>query len=78
MCSHVQVLKALDEFKEVKAEADLAPVQKLLNEAYEEIDKAIVKGIMKKNTGARRKSRLAVARQKVLIASGLYTPAPAS
>ena len=72
-----QVLKTLDSFKEVQAEEELAPVQKLLSEAYQEIDKAVVKGILHKNTAARRKSRLALARQRVLIASGLYKPASA-
>lgn len=68
------MLKALEGL-EIKAEEELVPVQKLLNEAYEEIDKAVVKGILHKNTGARRKSRIALARQRVLIANGLYTPA---
>lgn len=73
----MQVLKALEEFTEVKSEEDLNPVQKLISEAYQEIDKAVVKGVLHKNTAARRKSKLAVARQRVLIANGLYTPQPA-
>ena len=44
-------------------------------EAYAEIDKAVTKGILHKNTGARRKSKLALARQKLLIKAGLYQPA---
>lgn len=39
------------------------------------IDKAVVKGILHKSTAARRKARLAVARQNVLIQAGLYKPA---
>ena len=39
------------------------------------IDKAVNKGVLHKNTAARRKARMAVARQNVLIAAGLYTPA---
>ena len=70
----MQVLKALAEFTEVKSEEELAPIQKLLSEAYKEIDKAIVKGVLHKNTGARRKAKLAIARQRLLIANGLYTP----
>lgn len=65
------------EFTELKSEDELAPVQKLLGEAYKEIDQAITKGILHKNTGARRKAKLALARQKLLISSGLYTPQPA-
>ena len=61
----------------MKSEDELQPIQKLINEAYKEIDMAIVKGILHKNTGARRKSKLAVARKNVLIASGLYSPQPA-
>ena len=64
----------MGEVQGIQSEDELAPLQTLLNEAYEEIDKAIVKGVLKKNTGARRKSRLALARQRVLIANGLYTP----
>ena len=39
------------------------------------IDKAVSKGVLHLNTAARRKARLAKARQNVLIAAGLYTPA---
>lgn len=33
-------------------------IQQLLSEAYSKIDKAIVKGIIKKNKGSRQKSKL--------------------
>ena len=74
-----KVLTALDAFKASPpaSEADLAPVGSLINEAYQVIDKAVGKGILHSNTGARRKARLARARRNVLIAAGLYTPTPA-
>jgi small subunit ribosomal protein S20 len=61
----------------ISAEADLADSDKLMSEAYKQIDKAVSKGIMKQNTGARQKSRIATWRKKLLISSGLYTPAEA-
>ena len=73
----MQVLKALGEITEIKSEEELNPVQKMISEAYSEIDQAVVKGVLHKNTAARRKSKLAGARQRVLIANGLYTPQPA-
>lgn len=72
----MQVLKALSEFSgKVESEDELQPVEKMMSEAYQEIDKAVSKGILKMNTAARRKSRLALAKQKLLITAGLYTPA---
>ena len=70
-----QVLTALGGFEKVQSEEELQPVQPLINAAYEELDKAVQKGILHANTVARRKSRIAVTRQKILILSGLYTPA---
>lgn len=72
-----KVFAALDAFKSAPpaSEADLAPVQKLINEAYQVIDKAVGKGVLHSNTGARRKARLAAARRNLLVAAGLYTPA---
>ncbi|KAK9820456.1 hypothetical protein WJX72_010566 [[Myrmecia] bisecta] len=58
-----------------KAEDELKPLEKLISEAYQEIDKAVVKGVLHKNTGARRKSRLAVAKRKLLTEAGLYSAA---
>lgn len=71
-----KVLQALAAFKAAppSSEADLAPVGTLLSEAYQVLDKAQVKGILHRNTVARRKARLARARQQVLIQAGLYTP----
>ena len=57
-------------------EEAVRPVEQLISEAYQEIDKAISKGVLKKNTGGRRKARIAHAKTKLLIDAGLYTPAP--
>ena len=56
------------------SEDAVKPVEKLISEAYQEIDKAVGKGIMPLNTGARRKAKVAAAKQKLLITAGLYTP----
>lgn len=75
--TRLQVMKALESYGgKLDSEEELKPVEKLMSEAYQEIDKAVVKGIIKENTAARRKSRLAVAKRKLLITAGLYTPAP--
>jgi small subunit ribosomal protein S20 len=58
----------------LQTEADLQPADQMLHTAFSNIDKAIIKGVMHKNTGARRKSKLSRARKSVLLASGLYTP----
>lgn len=63
---------------EVQAEAELQSADQLMHKAFSNIDKAVIKGVMHRNTGARRKSKISRARQRVLIASGLYTPAPAA
>ncbi|KAI8106003.1 hypothetical protein M9434_000581 [Picochlorum sp. BPE23] len=72
-----KVFTALEEFKgnPPKSESDLEPVSTLMSEAYQVIDKAVVKGILHRNTAARRKARLAKARKYVLVEAGLYTPA---
>ena len=44
---------------------DLAAAAKLLPSAYKAIDKAMKRGVIKKNTAARKKSRLALALAKV-------------
>ncbi|KAK9846286.1 hypothetical protein WJX81_001011 [Elliptochloris bilobata] len=73
-----KVFKAIADLGQVQEEAALAPVEKLISEAYKEVDKAVSKGVIHKNTAARRKSRLAAAKRSTLINSGLYTPAPAA
>ena len=56
---------------------ELAPIDRLMAEAYSAIDKAVVKGTLHRNTGARRKSRLARNKKAVEIQRGWYTPTPA-
>jgi small subunit ribosomal protein S20 len=43
------------------AKKDVAGAEKLLSSAYKAIDKAMKGGVIKKNTAARKKSRLALA-----------------
>ena len=45
------------------------------SQATKEIDKAVQKGVLHANTGARRKARMAIAKRNALIKGGLYTPA---
>lgn len=73
-----KVFTALEAYKGTPpaTEADLAPVSSMISEAYQVLDKAVVKGILHRNTAARRKARLAKARRGVLISAGLYTPSP--
>jgi len=59
----------------LESEADVAPLETLISEATKEIDKAVSKGVIHKNTAARRKSRLAAAKRTALVKGGLYTPA---
>ncbi|KAL2944343.1 30S ribosomal protein S20 chloroplastic [Bienertia sinuspersici] len=73
-----KVFEALDALKK-KSEAtpeELVPIDNLMAEAYSAIDKAVVKGSLHRNTGARRKSRLARNKKIVEIHHGWYTPAP--
>jgi len=56
----------------------LRNVEKLISQAYQEIDKAISKGVLHSNTGGRRKSRLAIAKQELLVEAGLYSPSAAT
>ena len=77
VCVLEQVFKALAEIGEVKEEAAILPVEKLISEATKDIDKAVSKGVIHKNTGARRKARLSAAKRNILINAGLYTPASA-
>ncbi len=71
-----QVFKALEALPgSVESEEVFKPIEKLISEAYQEVDKAVSKGVLHDNTGARRKQRLAVAKQAALIRLGLYTPA---
>ncbi|KAG7957210.1 hypothetical protein I3843_11G163100 [Carya illinoinensis] len=74
-----KVLEALDVLKkkpEAQAE-EVLPIENLIAEAYSVIDKAVKVGTLHRNTGARRKSRLARRKKAVEIHHGWYTPSPA-
>ncbi|XP_055824169.1 30S ribosomal protein S20, chloroplastic [Solanum dulcamara] len=74
------VLEALETLKK-KPDAqseEVVSVEKLIAEAYSAIDKAVKVGTLHRNTGARRKSRLARRKKAVEIHHGWYVPAPAT
>eukprot|EP00899_Mesostigma_viride_P020644 jgi/Mesvir1/28581/Mv00996-RA.1 len=73
-----KVFVALDAADQAASPDAFGPVDAAISAAYQDIDKAVSSGTLKKNTAARRKSRLALAKQKLMIKHGLYTPAPAS
>jgi small subunit ribosomal protein S20 len=50
--------------KSLTKEAKIAPSQDGLNKAYQAIDKAVKKGVIKPNAGARKKSQVARALAK--------------
>jgi small subunit ribosomal protein S20 len=50
--------------KDLLTKGEVKEAKKLLPTAHSEIDKAVKKGVIKKNTGARYKSRLAAAVKK--------------
>lgn len=72
-----QVLEALEVLvKKSDAQAEeVIPVEKLIAEAYSAIDKAVKAGTLHRNTGARRKSRLARRKKAAEIHHGWYSPA---
>ncbi|KAK4782393.1 hypothetical protein SAY86_016495 [Trapa natans] len=75
-----KVLEALDGLKknpEARAE-EILPIEKLIAEAYSVIDKAVKVGTLHRNTGARRKSRLARRKKAVEIHHGWYVPSAAA
>lgn len=59
----------------IKTEEEAKPLEALISKAYQEIDKAVVKGILHPNTGGRKKARLARWKRAVLLVGGLFTPA---
>ncbi|OMO88942.1 Ribosomal protein S20 [Corchorus capsularis] len=75
-----KVLEELDGLrKKPDAQAEeIFPIEKLIAEAYSAIDKAVKAGSLHRNTGARRKSRLARRKKAVEIHHGWYTPVPAA
>ncbi|CAN0891292.1 30S ribosomal protein S20, chloroplastic [Linum grandiflorum] len=72
----LQVLEALLKLRKKKeAEPEeVLPIETLIAEAYSVIDKAVKVGSLHRNTGARRKSRLARGKRAVTIYHGWYTP----
>lgn len=66
----------LEKKPEAQAE-EVFPIENLIAEAYSVIDKAVKVGTLHRNTGARRKSRLARRKKVVEIHHGWYTPSPA-
>ncbi len=56
---------AVKSFSRAVAAKDVAGAGKLLPDAYQAIDKAMKRGIIKKNTAARKKARLAAALKRV-------------
>ena len=61
-----KIIKGLNEFAEKLeksagkiAENDAKKIQECLTAAYKNIDKAVKKGVIKKNTASRKKSKLA-------------------
>lgn len=75
-----KVLEALDTLKKKQdAQAEeVIPIEKLIADAYSAIDKAVKVGTLHRNTGARRKSRLARRKKAIEIHHGWYTPTPAA
>ncbi|KAF7145525.1 hypothetical protein RHSIM_Rhsim04G0022600 [Rhododendron simsii] len=73
-----RVLKALELLRRKKnaKPIEVLPIEKLIAEAYSAIDKAVRKGVLHRNTGKRRKSRLARKKTAISIHHGWYTPAP--
>merc|ERR1712070_1090363 len=54
-------------------EDNVAELEKLISEATKSVDKAVAKGVLHKNTGARRKSKMAKCKHAVLKANDLMT-----
>ncbi|XP_009776691.1 small ribosomal subunit protein bS20c isoform X2 [Nicotiana tabacum] len=75
--------KVLEELDMLRKKPDAQPeevltIEKLIAEAYSVIDKAVKVGTLHRNTGARRKSRLARRKKAVEIHHGWYVPSPAA
>lgn len=64
----------------VKAQAldeqQLVQLENFVADAFSQIDKAVIKGTLHRNTADRRKARVSRAKRQALIAAGLYTPQP--
>jgi small subunit ribosomal protein S20 len=57
-------------------EQQVQQLEKFVQEAFQEIDKAVSKGTLHANTGSRRKARVSLLKRQALIAGGLYAPKP--
>jgi|TARA_B110000977_G_scaffold186174_1_gene251797 small subunit ribosomal protein S20 len=54
-------------------DADITDLESLISEATKAVDKAVGKGVLHKNTGARRKSRMSKYKQELRRDKGLLT-----
>merc|ERR1712205_7010 len=54
-------------------EADISGLETLISEATKSVDKAVARGILHKNTGARRKARMSKYKQELRRDKGLLT-----
>ena len=63
--------------KDAVGDDDILALEKLISEATKVVDKAIVKGVLHKKTGGRRKARMAKYKHSLRIEKGLYTPVEA-
>lgn len=59
---------------DAKTEEQVKALEKLIAEAYTEIDKAVGTHILHQNTAARKKARCARYKKAVLMFAGLYAP----
>ena len=57
--------KAVKNVRGLVAEKNKVEAQKILKDAYKAIDKAAKRGVIKKNTASRKKSRLTLAINKI-------------
>jgi small subunit ribosomal protein S20 len=52
---------------------DISGLESLISEATKAVDKAVARGVLHKNTGARRKARMAAYKKDLRVSKGLYT-----
>ncbi|EFJ44660.1 plastid/chloroplast ribosomal protein S20 [Volvox carteri f. nagariensis] len=71
----IKMAESLMSTADAHSEDQVKALEKLVSEAYTEIDKAVVKGILHENTAARKKARCARYKKHVLMFAGLYKPA---
>eukprot|EP00879_Flechtneria_rotunda_P003407 GHRR01003635.1.p1 GENE.GHRR01003635.1~~GHRR01003635.1.p1 ORF type:complete len:175 (+),score=56.35 GHRR01003635.1:208-732(+) len=57
-------------------EQQVAQLEQYVADAFSEIDKAVTKGTLHRNTADRRKARVSRIKRQALIAAGLYAPQP--